>query len=50
MGRAIVRDRKGDSAGAAADRSAAKKSREIEDTYRGYGLEIGAKPSDTAGR
>lgn len=51
MGRAIVRDRKGDAAGATADRSAAMKmSPEIEDTYRGYGLEIGAKPSDTASR
>jgi tetratricopeptide (TPR) repeat protein len=51
MGRAIVRDRKGDAVGAAADRSAAMKmSREIEDTYRGYGLEIGAKPSDSASR
>ncbi|QNP42563.1 hypothetical protein H9L15_10105 [Sphingomonas daechungensis] len=48
MGRAIVKDRKGDAAGAASDRaSAIKLSADIEDVYRGYGLEIGVKPTAT---
>ncbi|WP_395623557.1 tetratricopeptide repeat protein [Sphingomonas daechungensis] len=48
MGRAIVKDRKGDAAGAASDRaSAIKLSADIEDVYRGYGLEIGGKPTAT---
>lgn len=48
MGRAIVRDRKGDKAGAEADRTAAMKlSAEIENIYRDYGLEMTGNPAST---